>query len=631
MTLTGLTLVQVLTVLGIAGGAVTVLYLLKLRRRRVDVPFVKLWEQILAEKQTTRLFSQLKRWLSLLVALAIVACLAFALGDPRLSGATRAGRTVVVLVDASASMQATDVAPSRFEAAKGLVDQLIDEMGPADRMLIAQLDATATPLSPLTSEPRVLKDALDDLFPTEVGANLRAGLRVALDVLHDAPNAEVVLVSDGVVDEERFDTTAFEAALAERDVRLSWAKIGVGGQNVGIAAFSVRRYPLDKSQSEVLVELYNPSDEDHAVELELLGDGQPVDVQRLTVHAGERLRRFFQNVSGVDETMEARLRFADGSHDALGADDRAFARLPQRRRARVLVVSGGNLYLQAALLLDEYLDVTEITPAQYAEQPHDFDVGIFDDWVPPFLPDFPVLYLHPNPTDVGTGPFEIDGQVEAPYFDQLERRHPLLQFTALGDVNMGSALKVRLQPGDRVVAGDAGVPLIVAGSRDGHRFVAFTFDIRQSDLPLRVAWPILLLNTIDYFVQESAGFVSSYETGDTWRVPAPADASRVVIVDPDGEEREVPVVEGRAVYAGLHAGFHTLRSEEGEERFAANLGPGRESEIAPAEAFAIGAREATPPTRGEVGVRRELWLYLVLLVLGVLCVEWFTYHRRITI
>ncbi len=631
MTLTGLTLMQVLTVLGIAGGAVTVLYLLKLRRRRVDVPFVKLWEQILAEKQTTRLFSQLKRWLSLLIALAVVACLAFALGDPRLAGATRAGRTVVVLVDASASMQATDVAPSRFEAAKALVESLIDEMGPADRMLIAQLDATATPLSPLTSEPRVLKDALEELFPTEVGANLRAGLRVALDVLHDAPNAEVVLVSDGVVDEERFDTTAFESALTERDVRLSWAKIGVGGANVGIAAFSVRRYPLDKSQSEVLVELYNPSDEDHAVELELLGDGQSVDVQRLTVHAGERLRRFFQNVSGVDETMEARLRFADGGHDALGADDRAFARLPQRRRARVLVVSAGNLYLQAALLLDEYLDVTEITPAQYAEQTESFDVAIFDDWVPPRRPDYPALYLHPTPTEPGTGPFEIESEVEAPYFDQLDRRHPLLQFTALGDVNLGSASKVRLQPGDRVIAGDVGVPLIVAGSRDGQRFVAFTFDIRQSDLPLRVAWPILLLNTIDYFVQESAGFVSSYETGDTWRIPAPADANRVVIVDPDGEEREVPVVEGRAVYAGLHTGFHTLRSAEGEERFAANLGRGRESEIEPAEAFAIGGREATPPTRGEVGVRRELWLYLVLLVLGVLCVEWFTYHRRVTI
>ncbi|HJL46998.1 MAG TPA: VWA domain-containing protein, partial [Polyangiaceae bacterium LLY-WYZ-15_(1-7)] len=137
---TGLTLTQVLTVLGVAGGLVFVLYLLKLRRRRVEVPFVKLWETVLAEKQTTRLFSQLKRWLSFLVALAVVALLAFALGDPRPEGALDEGRSLVVLVDASASMQATDVQPSRFERGRQQVERLVEELGPADRMLIAQLD-----------------------------------------------------------------------------------------------------------------------------------------------------------------------------------------------------------------------------------------------------------------------------------------------------------------------------------------------------------------------------------------------------------------------------------------------------------------------------------------------------------
>ena len=39
MELLRLTLTEVLTVLGIAGGIVIVLYLLKLRRRRIVVPF----------------------------------------------------------------------------------------------------------------------------------------------------------------------------------------------------------------------------------------------------------------------------------------------------------------------------------------------------------------------------------------------------------------------------------------------------------------------------------------------------------------------------------------------------------------------------------------------------------------
>ena len=65
--------------------------------------------------------------------------------------------------------------------------------------------------------------------------------------------------------------------------------------------------------------------------------------------------------------------------------------------------------------------------------------------------------------------------------------------------------------------------------------VALLFDVRRSDLPLRVAWPLLLLNSIDFFVQEDAGYVSSYETGETWYVPAPAGAEVATLITPAGE------------------------------------------------------------------------------------------------
>ena len=56
------------------------------------------------------------------------------------------GRNLVVLVDASASMKATDVTPSRLDAAKDEVEKLVRGLGRVDRMLIAQMDAALTPL-----------------------------------------------------------------------------------------------------------------------------------------------------------------------------------------------------------------------------------------------------------------------------------------------------------------------------------------------------------------------------------------------------------------------------------------------------------------------------------------------------
>ncbi len=118
----GLGASQLFTIFAVAGGAVVVLYILKLRRRPVPVPFSPLWHRILRDKEATSLFSRLKRLLSLLLQLAILALLVIALGDPRSAVEVVNGGNLVVLVDTSAYMKAADGSPGkgtpRIERAK---------------------------------------------------------------------------------------------------------------------------------------------------------------------------------------------------------------------------------------------------------------------------------------------------------------------------------------------------------------------------------------------------------------------------------------------------------------------------------------------------------------------------------
>src|SRR5262249_58163689 len=101
----GLGFGQLAAIFGAVGGAVVVLYILKLRRRPVPIPFSPLWSRILKDKDATSLFSRLKRLLSLLLQLALLLLLVLALGDPRTAIEAVEGRNLVVLVDTSASMQ----------------------------------------------------------------------------------------------------------------------------------------------------------------------------------------------------------------------------------------------------------------------------------------------------------------------------------------------------------------------------------------------------------------------------------------------------------------------------------------------------------------------------------------------
>ena len=643
MTFAGLPLATLMTVAGIAGGLTVVLYILKLRRRPIAVPFSRIWERILRDKEATSLFSQLKRLLSLLLQLAMLAALIFALGDPRIAGNFIEGRNVVVLVDASASMKATDAEPTRIEAAKKKVREMISGLGGSDRMLIAQMDASLTPLSTMTGEVPDLELAADQLRATDTRADFARGLSFAIDSLRDLPKPEIVVISDGALG----DVGPVGEALG--DTKLSFVPVGKSKKNVAITGFSVRRYPLDKSRYEVMLEVTNTNDEPVDVELSLLGDGAVVDVTRIKLGANERLPRFYKDLAGASRTLEAVIKLGDGTADTLPADDHAYALMPERRRARVLVVTKANTYLEAALLLDEYLDVTMVKPSDYPPAGA-YDVTIFDGVAPPPAPNGGGLF-YLNPPEEGAPPVKLGKKIDGFGFDIWDRKHPILRWMALENIQIANGHALKGEKGDKVIGASALGPILMAGRRSGRKFVAAGFDPRDSDFVLRVAWPLFVLNTINFFVEEDTHYISSYRTGDVWRIPAPSSLETAQLVDPSGKEHKVPVKEGRAIFLGEQAGFYKLlvngngsaaadtddaakesdAADDGETMFAANLSDPRESLIEPVETLEIGGKTAGEVSGFTAGVRREIWLYLLLAVLLVSLIEWFTYHRRLTV
>jgi hypothetical protein len=628
MIFAGLPLAQLLAVFGAVGFGVVVLYILKLRRRVVAVPFSALWERILRDKEATSLFARLKRLLSLLLQLALLALLVLALGDPRAAESLIRGRTVVVLVDASASMQATDIGPNRLAAAKDEVKKIVRGLGGADRMLVAQMDAMVTPLGPMTADTAALEREVDGIRPTDARADFPRALRFASDVLRGVDNGEIIVVSDGALGEPSDSSGAVHLGSA----KLSYVEVGKSDRNVGITQFSVRRYPLDKNRYEVMLELSNTGTATEDVELQLLGDGSLVDVTRLRLSPGSSLPRFYPQLSGANRTLEAKIAMVDGTRDDLPADDHAYALLPERRRAKVLVVTAGNTYLEAALLLDEYLDVTDVAPAAYPQAlgQGNWDTVIFDGATPPEMPKANALYLDPR----GPGsPVKVTDELKQPGFDKIDRKHPVVRFLALDDVNIALGHKLVAEPGDKVLgASDGGAsPLLVAGTRGGYRFVALGFDVRDSDLPLRTAWPLFVVDCVNWFTDEDAQYLSGFRTGEVWRIPVTGGVTSATVKLPDGSLQSVPVHEGRAVLLGEQAGFYELTAGQQRTAFAANLLDRSESSIAPRSALAVDGQPAGAVAGFRVGARREIWIYLLLAAALLTALEWATYHRRLTV
>ncbi len=604
------------TALAISASVVTLLYFMALRRRPIEVPFVHLWREAIADERSSRLFARLKRIFSWLLALLVVALVSGAFGDPRDRGHAGSERIVVIAVDVSASMGAAEGAGERMTLARDEARAIVRGLGASDRALIVAMGSDARPRSAATGDHAALLSAIDALAPLDVAADAEAAARLARDVTEGSAHRELVVISDGAVLREAEARALLTAAtLPARHVL-----VGHAAPNVAITALSVRRYPLDPSRNEVLLELTSGSDAPTALEVELLGDGETVDVIPVDVGPRARVRRFFQDLTGVDRALEARLRLRGGAHDALAADDHAYARVAPRRRVRVVVVSEDDIYLEAALLLDEYLDVREVAPPDFPP-PEPFDVAILDRFVPPAPAATDTIWIRP---DAPNGPLEVTGVMERPFFDRLRQDDPLLRHAALADVNVARALLVRQAADDVVVAADARGPLLVRGERDGHRFVALTFDVRESDLPLRPAFPLLLLDAIDSFAPVDAAYRGSVATGAVADVALPSGATEAHL-----GAVALPIGDGRAAIRLERAGFHTVETDAGFVLVAASLASSSELDLT-THTLDLGRAAGEPLTPIDEGARLP-WQWMTLAVLALLTIEWATFHRRWTV
>jgi hypothetical protein len=187
------------------GGAALLLailatYLLRPRRpmRRVSSTF--LWLAALHDLEAQKPWRRVPPSLLLLLQIAALLAMIGAVARPFLSSTQSTGPYTVVLVDASASMQATDVAPSRFEEARTRARQLIDALEPGQSLALVSLDAQPRVVAPPTSDRGQLHKALASLQPTSQSANFAAALSIAGSLAEGHADAQAVVVADGSID-----------------------------------------------------------------------------------------------------------------------------------------------------------------------------------------------------------------------------------------------------------------------------------------------------------------------------------------------------------------------------------------------------------------------------------------------
>jgi VWA domain-containing protein/aerotolerance regulator-like protein len=668
---------------GITVPLLVSLYFLKLRRRLVTISSTLLWKKAIQDMQVNSPFQRMRKSLLLLLQLLILGALLFAMARPTMETIASPGQRVVIVIDHSGSMNASDVSPTRLDEAKQAALDLIDSLDAGDGTgaaggtsgggtaggvggaMVVSFAQNAQVRQSFTNDPALLRDAVRRVEPTDQMSRLEPALRLIEPFAVKADDSEklvVYIISDGRVREDG-------GALSLAGAALKYVPIGGGPggnagaadpDNVGIVSFSARR-DFDKPEIvQVFAKMANYGKDPVRANLSLLLDGQVTRVQPIslgaaaasadpdetTTHTGNETSVQFDFVLPGTALVE----LSHDHDDQLEADDTVRLTLAPARRLRVLLVTQGNAFLARGIQSAGVRQLAMMTPEKFEDQDPEslsrggweaagasglagegFDVIVFDGYSPEATPLVDSLYFASAPPieDIERVPADEEDEQTSQRILTWDRAHPLLRYVALDDVILSGPGRLVVSQRATVLATGQSGPIMAEVVHDGVRHVVSSFDILQTNWPIKISFPVFLGNTMQTLglagLAEGAGV--AYRTGEV--VSIPIDTSETLTYTGPAT-LEVRRTQGASVLppftrAGVYQTDATVQPPY--DRLGVNLLDDQESDIRTAGVLNVStvAGDATAQT---ASIRREVWRWFIWAALAVMLVEWLVYTRR---
>ena len=604
-----------------------VLYFLKLKRPRLEIPSLALWQSVVNDQRVNSPFQKFRRNLLLLLQLILLCLIILSLMQPFISAGPETAEYLPVLIDCSASMSSTVEGSdqTRLDLAKEQARAMIENMRGNGKIALFSFSTGGRRLTEFTDDKQILLRALAKVELTHRASRLDEVLRMADAFARTSPIQRVVVMTDGNLKEQ----VDFELPF-----KLEVQRVDEGGDNLGITEMNARRSGTDTW--DVFVRVAGSTAEPVYGELTLTQDGKTVGRESVVASKEDSERVVFSIDSDGSSLLQATLVLDD--FDSLEVDNTVWLNLPETRPLRIRT-SAELFSWQHALNVQKDLDIDsgespsapsyDLIISDSADlDGADAPIVIYSGVVPGELQDLITV----NDVDVDDTSVRIVDWVKTA---------PLLRHVQLRDVQIGQ--KARFaggadaqdleERGFEVLVHGAEGPLMLQRRRGLETEYYFLFHTDRSTLPYRVAFPILVTNVIESAMQRAS--LSEVVAAPTGVLPAlSVSAGReYVIKGPTGEADTV-----RSTTSGLLTGVQADIvgkydiTDAGE--LVASVGTGLlsplETSLHAVDELQFAELNVTTNESQIIDSDRHLWWPLALLAFVFLLVEWWYFQRMKT-
>jgi Ca-activated chloride channel family protein len=201
--------------------------------------------------------SQWRRHLAVALSLLSLITLTAAFARPKTEvDVPRERATVVLVLDASLSMQATDVQPSRLDAAKQAATDFVQQLPEKYNVSVVSMAGSASILVPPTTAHNTVENAINSIRlqdSTAIGEGIATGLRALQQAPKDPDNPDsvapgaIVLLSDG---SNTVGRAPQQAAVDAKEAKVPIYTIAYGTEN-GYVDLDGKREPVPVDHDEM--------------------------------------------------------------------------------------------------------------------------------------------------------------------------------------------------------------------------------------------------------------------------------------------------------------------------------------------------------------------------------------------
>ena len=585
---------------------IIIMYLLK--QKAVDMPIASLflWKEMYRNVEANTPWEKLKKnWLLILQIITVIV-LIIALASPYIMSGSAGADHAVIVIDNSASMNAV------YEEDRTRLEQAINEAEDYVRSL-----KTGTGISIITSNSKatlVLSNSddktqaiseLKSIEPGYVAGDCVAGIEMVKSMQTQWDSVETVCFTDTAVSMEQVEGYIVDLYVPVNNTSVDY--VGHG---------------MNNGKMVVLAKVSNHGAEVVTTDATLYGDEELLQIKTVTIQAGESEVVYFEDVVFAGNALSVEL----SGQDAIKEDNICYDVLEENKVTKVLLMTESNLYLEKALLLVEGVEITKSNDiSSFSDfMAQEYDLYIFDGMAPEVLPaEGNMIFmnvrcdeLYETVSPMGGVMVSVENHSLTEYLDELS-----FGVSSVYALDKPEWAETFLRVGDTCVG--------FIGKKDVQTICVMGFDFHNSDLPLKMEFPILIYNIVNECTVSGLIGETVVNAGDTVTINGKLNVKLPVVTRPDGSEQELS--DYRMNYTNTEElGVYVVEQHQEDARveraFAVNF-PASESVITNAPSAML-TEENADAVKTTVGGMLNLRNLIILLALGLLGIEWIAYIRR---